>query len=103
MTEVGAAAHDLRQLERYISELRRSGYDVLEHEVELYRKVAFPFVTLVMTIIAVPFAVTTGKRGACAASASASSLPALLTMISVFAAFGAGGVISPALAARAST
>ena len=52
------------QLSRYIAELRQSGYDVLGHEVELYRKVAFPFVTLVMTFIAVPFAVTTGRRGA---------------------------------------
>jgi lipopolysaccharide export LptBFGC system permease protein LptF len=38
------------QLNRYIGELRQSGYDVLEHEVELHRKVAFPFVTLVMTL-----------------------------------------------------
>ena len=37
---------------------------MLEHEVELHRKIAFPFVTLVMTFIAVPFAVTTGRRGA---------------------------------------
>ena len=90
------------QLERYITELRRSGYDVLEHEVELYRKVAFPFVTLVMTIIAVPFAVTTGKRGAMYGIGIGIVLALLYwTMISVFAAFGAGGVISPALAAWA--
>ncbi|TPW08078.1 MAG: YjgP/YjgQ family permease, partial [Acidimicrobiaceae bacterium] len=52
------------QLRRYVAELRASGYHVLDHEVGLYRKVAFPFVTLVMTLIAVPFAVSTGKRGA---------------------------------------
>ena len=32
--------------------------------VQLQRKVAFPFVTLIMTLLAVPFAVTTGRRGA---------------------------------------
>ena len=32
--------------------------------VALQRKVAFPFVTVVMTLLAVPFAVTTGRRGA---------------------------------------
>ena len=90
------------QLERYIDELRQSGYDVLEHEVELYRKVAFPFVTLVMTFLAVPFAVTTGRRGAMYGIGVGIVLALVYwTMISVFAAFGAGGIISPLLAAWA--
>lgn len=90
------------QLSRYIAELRQSGYDVLEHEVELYRKVAFPFVTLVMTFIAVPFAVTTGRRGAMYGIGIGIVLALVYwTMISVFAAFGAGGLISPLLAAWA--
>ena len=90
------------QLDRYISELRQSGYDVLEHEVELYRKIAFPFVTLVMTFIAVPFAVTTGRRGAMYGIGVGIVLALVYwTMISVFAAFGAGGLISPLLAAWA--
>ncbi len=90
------------QLERYINELRQSGYDVLGHEVELYRKVAFPFVTLVMTFLAVPFAVTTGRRGAMYGIGVGIVLALVYwTMISVFAAFGAGGIISPLLAAWA--
>jgi LPS export ABC transporter permease LptG/LPS export ABC transporter permease LptF len=90
------------QLDRYIQELRQSGYDVLEHEVELHRKVAFPFVTLVMTFIAVPFAVTTGRRGAMYGIGVGIVLALVYwTMISVFAAFGAGGLISPLLAAWA--
>jgi LPS export ABC transporter permease LptG len=90
------------QLSQYIQELRQSGYDVLEHEVELYRKVAFPFVTLVMTFIAVPFAVTTGRRGAMYGIGIGIVLALVYwTMISVFAAFGAGGLISPLLAAWA--
>jgi LPS export ABC transporter permease LptG/LPS export ABC transporter permease LptF len=91
-----------QQLRLYIEELRSSGYDVLEHEVELYRKVAFPFVTLVMTFIAVPFAVTTGRRGAMYGIGIGIVLALVYwTMISVFAAFGAGGLISPQLAAWA--
>jgi len=90
------------QLNRYIGELRQSGYEVLEHEVELYRKVAFPFVTLVMTFIAVPFAVTTGRRGAMYGIGVGIVLALVYwTMISVFAAFGAGGLMSPLLAAWA--
>ena len=85
-----------QQLERYIHELRQSGYDVLEHEVELYRKVAFPFVTLVMTFLAVPFAVTTGRRGAMYGIGIGIVLALVYwTMITVFAAFGAGGIDQP--------
>ncbi len=90
------------QLRKYITELRASGYDVLDHEVGLYRKIAFPFVTLVMTLIAVPFAVSTGRRGAMYGIGIGIVLALVYwTMISVFAAFGAGGLIDPMLAAWA--
>ncbi len=90
------------QLRDYIRELRASGYNVLDHEVGLHRKIAFPFVTLVMTLIAVPFAVTTGRRGAMYGIGVGIVLALVYwTMISVFAAFGQGGMITPALAAWA--
>ena len=90
------------QLRRYITELKASGYNVLDHEVGLHRKIAFPFVTLVMTLIAVPFAVTTGRRGAMYGIGVGIVLALVYwTMISIFAAFGQGGLIDPALAAWA--
>jgi lipopolysaccharide export LptBFGC system permease protein LptF len=90
------------QLRAYIRELRTSGYNVLEHEVGLHRKIAFPFVTLVMTLIAVPFAVTTGRRGAMYGIGVGIVLALVYwTMISIFAAFGQGGMIDPMLAAWA--
>ena len=52
------------ELKHYIAQLQASGYHVVPYMVQLQRKVAFPFVTLVMTLLAVPFAVTTGRRGA---------------------------------------
>lgn len=91
-----------RQLETYIHDLRQSGYDVREHEVELHRKTAFPFVTLVMTCIAIPFAVTTGRRGALYGIGLGIALALVYwTMISVCAALGASGVMTPLLAAWA--
>ncbi len=93
---------NFQQLGRYIEELRASGYHVLEHEVALQRKLAFPFVTMIMTLIAVPFAVTTGKRGAMYGIGVGIVLALVYwTMISVFAAIGAAGLIQPALAAWA--
>ena len=90
------------QLRNYIAELKASGYNVLDHEVGLHRKIAFPFVTLVMTLIAVPFAVTTGRRGAMYGIGVGIVLALVYwTMISIFAAFGQGGLIDPMLAAWA--
>jgi LPS export ABC transporter permease LptG len=90
------------QLRDYVRELRASGYDVREDEVALHRKIAFPFVTLVMTLIGVPFAVTTGRRGALYGVGIGIVLALVYwTMISVFAAFGAGGAMPTALAAWA--
>ena len=90
------------QLRAYIDELKTSGYNVSGHEVELHRKLAFPLVTLVMTLIAVPFAVTTGKRGAMYGIGVGIVLALVYwTAISVFAAFGASGLMAPTLAAWA--
>jgi LPS export ABC transporter permease LptG/LPS export ABC transporter permease LptF len=90
------------QLQGYIDDLRRGGYDVREHEVALHRKLAFPLVTVVMTLIGVPFAVTTGRRGALYGVGVGIVLALTYwTLISVFAAFGAGGALPPALAAWA--
>ena len=90
------------ELRRYIDELKTSGYTVMDHEVALHRKIAFPLVTLVMTLIAVPFAVTTGKRGALYGVGVGIVLALVYwTAISVFAALGASGVMSPTLAAWA--
>ena len=90
------------QLRGYIDRLKASGVDVLEQQVALARKVSFPFVTLVMTLIAVPFAVTMGRSGAMAGIGVAIAIAITYwTTISVFAAMGSGGLIAPTLAAWA--
>ena len=90
------------QLKSYIEQLRTSGFHVVPYMVQLQRKVAFPFVTLIMTLLAVPFAVTTGRRGALYGVGVGIVLAIVYwTMMSVFGAVGAGGLISPMLAAWA--
>ncbi len=90
------------QLRYYIAELRASGFNVVPYEVELHRKVSFPWVTVIMTLIAVPFAVTTGRRGAMYGIGLGVVLALVYWMAtSVFAAIGAGGAIVPLLAAWA--
>jgi LPS export ABC transporter permease LptG len=90
------------QLQEHVSQLRSSGFNVVPYLVELHRKLAFPFVTLIMALIAVPFAVTTGNRGAMYGIGVGIVLAILYwTAISVFGAVGSGGLMSPALAAWA--
>ncbi len=90
------------QLRTYTSKLESSGFDVLAQKVALARKVSFPFVTIVMTLLAVPFAVTIGRSGAMAGIAVGIVLAITYwTATSVFAAMGTGGLLAPALAAWA--
>jgi LPS export ABC transporter permease LptG len=90
------------QLKRYIVELRASGINVTEYEVALHRKVSFPWVTIIMTLIALPFAVTTGRRGAMYGIGLGIVLALVYWVtMSVFGAIGASGVIHPLLAAWA--
>jgi LPS export ABC transporter permease LptG/LPS export ABC transporter permease LptF len=52
------------ELRRYISDLQQGGFDVVRLRVQLQKKIAFPLITLVMAVIAVPFALAGGRRGA---------------------------------------
>ncbi len=90
------------QLRRYTDQLQASGFDVAQQKVALARKVSFPFVTIVMTLLAVPFAVTIGRSGAMAGIAAGIVLAIVYwTANSVFAAIGTGGLMAPVLAAWA--
>src|SRR5688572_10146962 len=89
-------------LRDYTRQLQASGFDVVPQEVAIARKLAFPFVTLVMTLIAVPFATTIGRSGAMGGIGVGIVLAITYwTVISAFAAFGSGGALPPLLAAWA--
>jgi LPS export ABC transporter permease LptG/LPS export ABC transporter permease LptF len=100
--QVEASMMNYGQLEDYIDRLGESGVNITQHRVELYRKAAFPFVTLIMTLIAVPFGVTTGRRGALYGIGLAMGLAVSYLLIShIFVAFGNASLLPPALAAWA--
>ncbi len=91
-----------RQLSDHVTALQAGGFNVVPYVVSLHRKLAFPFVTLIMALIAVPFAVTSGKHGAMYGVGAGIVLAILYwTAISIFGAIGAGGLMAPALAAWA--
>jgi LPS export ABC transporter permease LptG/LPS export ABC transporter permease LptF len=51
------------ELARYIQDLKQSGFDTIRLRVQLNHKVAYPLMTLVLAILAIPFALVAGKRG----------------------------------------
>src|SRR5205085_3466904 len=52
------------QLRRYIDTVKQSGYAADALTVRLYMKTSWPFLGVVMALIALPFAFRVGKRGA---------------------------------------
>ncbi len=90
------------ELRNYIAQLRASGANTRPYLVELQRKIAFPLVTVVMTLIAVPFAITTGRRGALYGVGIGIVLAIVyFIMMTLFVALGEGGLLTPFLAAWA--
>jgi LPS export ABC transporter permease LptG/LPS export ABC transporter permease LptF len=90
------------QLSEYVDQLRASGFNAVPSMVQLQRKIAFPFVTIIMTLLAVPFAVTTGRRGALGGIGIGIALSVIYWVIlNVFSALGEGGLTTPMLAAWA--
>lgn len=59
------------ELRHYIQALRQSGFDTMRLRVQLNRKMAYPLITLVMAILAIPFALSMGRRGSLAGIAVA--------------------------------
>jgi LPS export ABC transporter permease LptF/LPS export ABC transporter permease LptG len=62
------------ELSAYIDDLRVSGFDTKRLVVQLYKKIAYPLITLVMAILAIPFALSMGKQGSLTGIAVAISL-----------------------------
>jgi LPS export ABC transporter permease LptG/LPS export ABC transporter permease LptF len=51
------------ELANYIQDLKQSGFDTMRLRVQLNHKLAYPLMTLVLAILAIPFALVAGKRG----------------------------------------
>jgi len=50
------------ELHNYIDDLQQSGFDTVRLKVQLEKKIAYPLITLVMAILAIPFSAS-GRRG----------------------------------------
>jgi len=90
------------ELSRYIGDLQQSGFDVVRLRVQLQKKFAYPLITFVMAVLAIPFALATGRRGALAGVATAIGIAvAYWVTAGLFEAMGNVSQLPAALAAWA--
>jgi LPS export ABC transporter permease LptG len=88
------------ELKAYIRELEQGGFDVVRLRVQLYKKLSFPLITLVMAILAVPFALSAGRQGALRGVATAIGIAVVYWLTSgLFEAMGNVNQLPAALAA----
>jgi LPS export ABC transporter permease LptG/LPS export ABC transporter permease LptF len=88
------------QLRRYIRDLSQSGFDTMPLRVQLNVKLAYPLITLVMAVLAIPFALSMGRRGSLAGIAAAIGLAvAYWVTAAIFQAMGNVNLLPAILAA----
>jgi lipopolysaccharide export system permease protein len=88
------------ELASYIRDLQQSGFDVVRLRVQLQKKIAFPLITLVMAVLAVPFALSAGRKGALTGVATALIIAVVYWVTSgLFEAMGNVSQLPPVIAA----
>jgi LPS export ABC transporter permease LptF/LPS export ABC transporter permease LptG len=87
------------QLRRYIDDLHRAGFDVAALTVQWHRKLAFPLIAPVSMLLAFPFALLVGTRGAIGGVAVGIGIGIVYWMgAELLAAMGGVGQLPPLLA-----
>jgi LPS export ABC transporter permease LptG len=90
------------ELQHYIQDLQQSGFDVVRLKVQLQKKIAFPLITFVMAVLAIPFSLSAGRRGALTGVAVAIGVAVVYWVTAgVFEALGNVSLLPPLLAAWA--
>jgi lipopolysaccharide export LptBFGC system permease protein LptF len=91
-----------QELRGYINELARAGFDVARLSVELHRKLAFPLIAPIVMLLAVPFSLVVGNRGAVGGLALGVGIAVVYwAAAALLEALGAVGQLPPLMAAWA--
>ncbi len=90
------------ELERYIADLHQAGFDVARLSVQLQKKISFPLVAPIIILLAIPFSILVGTRGAVGGLALGVGIAIVYWAASALTeAMGAVGQLPPLLAAWA--
>ncbi|NJL27030.1 MAG: YjgP/YjgQ family permease [Thermoanaerobaculia bacterium] len=87
------------ELRDYVRGLKASGLEVQPLEVALHNKIAYPVISLVMALVALPFSFRLGRRGALYGIGLSILLGiALLIVLAIFTALGESNLLPPIVA-----
>ncbi len=93
---------NIQQLKKYITYLKKNRSDPKRYEAKLYYKYSFPFSSLIMVLIAIPFSFKMGKKGALFGIGIAVGISMVFWGIfGISSAMGSSGVLSPFISAFA--
>lgn len=93
---------NIKELNKYIQYLRDNNSNSQKYEAELYQKYAFPFSSLVMVLIAIPFSFIMGNRGTLYGIGIAVAISMLFWgAIGIFNSLGSTAILSPFISAFA--
>lgn len=88
------------ELRRYIGDLQQSGFDVIRLKVQLQKKLAYPAISFVMAVLAIPFSLSSGRRSTITGVATAVAIAVVYwTLAGLFEAMGNISQLPPFLAA----
>ncbi len=91
------------ELKRYISDLSQAGFDVARLSVQLQRKLSFPLIAPIIILLAIPFSILVGTRGAVGGLALGVGIAIVYWAASALTeAMGSVGQLPPLLAGWAS-
>jgi LPS export ABC transporter permease LptG len=91
------------QLDRYITDLGQSGFDTMRLRVALWHKLAYPLIAVVMAVLAIPFALSMGRRGSLTGIAVAIAVAIVYWVVDgLFGAMGNVNYLPAAMAAWSS-
>jgi lipopolysaccharide export LptBFGC system permease protein LptF len=93
---------NIAELKNYISYLEKNKSDPTKFRAKLYYKVAFPFASLIMVFIAIPFSFLMGNKGTLYGIGIAVVISMIFWgAIGIFSALGSSGILPPFLSAFA--
>lgn len=93
---------DYHELRNYIEDLQQSGFETVRLKVQLQKKLAYPLITLVMAVLAIPFAAQGRRGGALTGVAIALGIAVVYwVMAGIFEAMGNANQLPALLAAWA--
>ncbi len=87
------------ELRQYIGDLRQAGFDVARLSVQLQKKLSFPLIAPIIILLAIPFSILVGTRGAVGGLATGVAIAIVYWALSALTeAMGSVGQLPPLLA-----